>query len=184
VKPTDLRGILQYIPRFRDRTFVIAIDGAIAADDNFANLLLDVAVLRSLNIRVVLVHGAARQIASLAARENTTPTSLDGTGITDADTLRIGIAAANLVTHELLKGLAACDLRAVYANGIVASPVGIIQGIDQLFTGKVEKVEVELFQALLVQGIVPFVPPLGFDGEGRTYRVNSDAIATAIAVAL
>ena len=106
VKPTDLRGILQYIPRFRDRTFVIAIDGAIVADDNFPNLLLDVAVLRSLNIRVVLVHGAAHQIKALAAREQVTPSSLDGTGITDAATLAISIIAANLVTHELLEGLA------------------------------------------------------------------------------
>lgn len=184
MKPTDLRGILQYIPRFRDRTFVVAIDGAIAADDNFANLLLDVAVLRSLNIRVVLVHGAARQIAVLAERENVAPTSLDGTGVTDADTLRIAIAAAHHVTHVLLEGLSTSDLRAVNTNGIVASPVGIIQGVDHLFTGKVEKVDVDLFQTLLVQGIIPIVPPLGFDGEGRTYRVNSDAIACVLGVAL
>ena len=67
MKPTDLRGILQYIPKFRDRIFVISVDGAIVSDENFANLLLDFAVLRSLNIRVALVHGAASQIAALAA---------------------------------------------------------------------------------------------------------------------
>ena len=66
MKPTDLRGILQYIPRFRDKTFVIAADGAVVSHINFANLLLDIAVLRSLNIRVVLIHGAAEQIAQLA----------------------------------------------------------------------------------------------------------------------
>ena len=66
MKPTDLRGILQYIPRFREKIFIIAIDGAIVTDENFANILLDIAVLRSLNIRVVLVHGAAAQIAVLA----------------------------------------------------------------------------------------------------------------------
>ena len=59
MKPTDLRGILQYIPSYRERTFILAVDGAIVTDENFANILLDVAVLRSLNIRVVLVHGAA-----------------------------------------------------------------------------------------------------------------------------
>ena len=59
MKLTDLRGILQYIPHFREKTFILAVDGAIVTDENFANILLDVAVLRSLNIRVVLVHGAA-----------------------------------------------------------------------------------------------------------------------------
>ena len=73
VKPTDLRGILQYIPKFRDRIFVISIDGAIVSDENFANLLLDFAVLRSLNIRVALIHGAASQIAALAAERGVEP---------------------------------------------------------------------------------------------------------------
>jgi len=59
VKLTDLRGILQYIPQFREKTFVLAMDGGIVTDENFATLLLDVALLWSLNIRVVLVHGAA-----------------------------------------------------------------------------------------------------------------------------
>ena len=62
VKLTDLRGILQYIPQFREKTFILAIDGAIVTDDNFATLMLDVALLWSLNIRVVLVHGASAQI--------------------------------------------------------------------------------------------------------------------------
>ena len=66
MKLTDLRGILQYIPQFREKTFILAIDGAIVTDDNFATLLLDVALLWSLNIRVVLVHGASAQIRSLA----------------------------------------------------------------------------------------------------------------------
>ncbi|MGC4075255.1 MAG: hypothetical protein QM760_22690 [Nibricoccus sp.] len=51
IKPTDLRGILKYVPRFQDQIFVIAIDGAIVADENFGNLLVDIAVLRSLGIR-------------------------------------------------------------------------------------------------------------------------------------
>ncbi|HET9129998.1 MAG TPA: amino-acid N-acetyltransferase, partial [Terriglobia bacterium] len=66
MKLTDLRGILQYIPQFREKTFIIAVDGAIVPDENFANIMLDVAVLRSLNIRVVLVHGASMQIKALA----------------------------------------------------------------------------------------------------------------------
>ena len=49
---SDLRGILEYIPRFRERTFIIAIDGGIIESENFSNLLLDLAVLRSLNILV------------------------------------------------------------------------------------------------------------------------------------
>ena len=184
MKPTDLRGILQYIPQFRERTFVLALDGVIVTDENFATLLLDVAVLRSLNIRVVLVHGASAQIKALAEKQGVKASNLDGTGITDAPTLQLSLDAANRLTHEILEGLSANDLRAVCPNSIIAHPLGILQGVDHLFTGKVERVDVELLQTLLAQGIIPVIPPLGFDGDGKTYRVNSDGVALAVAEAL
>jgi amino-acid N-acetyltransferase len=184
VKLTDLRGILQYIPQFREKTFIIAVDGIIITDENFANILLDIAVLRSLNIRVVLVHGAAEQIQALGEKERIVPSNLDGTGVTDAATLQLATDASNRLTHEILEGLASNDLRAACTNAIVAHPVGIIQGVNQQFTGKVERVDTEMLQMLLNLGIVPVVPPLGFDGDGKTYRVNSDSIAVEAAEAL
>jgi amino-acid N-acetyltransferase len=75
VKPTDLRGILQYIPRFREKIFVLSFDGAVVTDDNFPNILLDVAVLRSLNIRVVICHGASAQIKAMAEEQSVKPRS-------------------------------------------------------------------------------------------------------------
>jgi amino-acid N-acetyltransferase len=184
MKPTDLRGILQYIPQFREKTFVLALDGVIVTDENFATLLLDVAVLRSLNIRVVLVHGASAQIKALGERQGVKVSNADGTAITDAPTLQLALDAANRLTHEILEGLSANDLRAVCPNAIIAHPLGILQGVDHLFTGKVERVDVDLLQMLLAQGIIPVIPPLGFDGDGKTYRVNSDSVALAVAEAL
>jgi amino-acid N-acetyltransferase len=184
VKFTDLRGILQYVPRFRERVFVISVDGAIVTDENFPNILLDVAVLRSLNIRVVLVHGASAQIRKLAEEKHVTASDLEGSGVTDAETLKLALTAANRLTHDILEGISANDLRAACTNAIIAHPMGIIQGVDHLFTGRVERVDAEFLQNLLAQGIVPVVPPLGFDGDGRTYRVNSDSVAVAIAEAL
>ena len=185
MKPTDLRGILQYIPQFREKTFVLAMDGAIVTDENFATLLLDVAVLRSLNIRVVLVHGASAQIKALAEEQNIKAVQSrrhGHHGRRHAASSRS--TAANRLTHEILEGLSANDLRAASTNAIIAHPMGIIQGVDHLFTGKVERVDVELLQTLLAQGIIPVIPPLGFDGDGKTYRVNSDGVAVAVAEAL
>ena len=184
MKLTDLRGILQYIPQFREKTFIISVDGAIVTDENFANLLVDIAVLRSLNIRVVLVHGASAQIRALATTQGVNPSDLDGGGVTDEATLKLALTAANRLTHEILEGLAANDLRAACTNAVIAHPLGIIHGVDHLFTGKVERVDVEFLQKLLDQGIIPVMPPLGFDGEGKTYRVNSDGVALAVAEAL
>ncbi len=112
MKVSDLRGILTYIPGFREKTFVIALDGTIIADDNFPNLMLDLAVLRSLSIRLVIVHGAAHQIQELAKQSGVKISNADGTGITDAETLKLALTAANRITHEVLEGLASSDLRA------------------------------------------------------------------------
>ena len=60
----------------------------------------------------------------------------------------------------------------------------LLDGVDQLFTGKVERVDTDFLQSLLADGIIPVLPPLGFDGEGRTYRVNSDGVALEVAEAL
>jgi amino-acid N-acetyltransferase len=183
MKVSDLRGILQYVPRFRDRIFVVAVDGEIVAAPNFANILLDLAVLRSLSIKVILVHGASAQIVQLAQERGVSISNADGTGVTDDHTLKISIEAATNVTNEIMQGLTAVDLRAAYSNAIIAHPAGILGGIDYLHTGRVERVDTKSLHLFLNEGIIPLIPPMGFDGEGRTFRVNSDSIALEVAEA-
>ena len=173
------------MPRFRERVFVIAIDGAGIVDgENFRNLLLDLALLRSLNIHVALVHGAAHQIRRLAEQTRQTPSKLDGTGVTDAVTLDLALTAATRVSHELLEGLTATDLRGSVSNCIVAHPAGILHGVDYLKTGRVERVDTVMLHALMEREIVPVIPPIGCDGEGNSYRLNSDHVAVEVARAL
>jgi amino-acid N-acetyltransferase len=180
----DLREILRYVPQYRDKTFVIALDGALVEHDNFRNLLLDITLMRSLRIGVVLVHGAGHQIAKLAEQSGKTASNIDGTGITDAPTLQLALTAANRVTHEILEGLSATDLRGACSNAVVAHPAGILQGVDQQWTGRVERIDIPLLKALLEHDVIPVIPPLGCDGEGCTYRLNSDAVAMELAKAL
>jgi len=184
MKLPELRGILQYVTRFRDKIFVIAIDGEILASDNFPNILLDIAVLRSLNIKVVLVHGAGSQIERTAVEHDIAISNSDGSGVVDAQTLQLSINVAIRLTNEIMEGLTQVDLRAAYANCIIAHPAGIIGGIDYQFSGKVEKVDTRCLELFLREQIVPVIPPLGFDGEGRTFRVNSDLVALEVASAL
>ena len=181
---SDLREILQYVPRFREKIFVVAVDGEIAASPNFANILLDLAVLRSLSVRVVLVHGASHQVQQAARKAGVKASNTDGTGITDAATLELSIDAAMRLTHEILEGLASVDLRSAYANAVIAHPAGILGGVDQGHTGRIERIDAKCLHMLLHEGIIPVVAPLGFDGEGHTYRVNSDHAAAELAEAL
>src|SRR5262249_5127072 len=81
-------------------------------------------------------------------------------------------------------GLSANDLRGCYGNFLVAHPAGILQGVDYQFTGRVDRVDTVLLQALLERDVIPVIAPLGCDGEGHTYRLNSDTVAVEVARAL
>jgi len=184
MKFADLRGILQYVPQFRGAVFVLAVDGEVVASDNFLGLLLDIAVLHSLSVKVVLVHGASHQIRALSAARGVAISSSDGLGLTDATTLEISEEAINLLDSHILQQLTAVDLRGAVGTWLEAHPAGIIKGRDLGHTGSVEKVDARGLQAILANDMIPVVSPIGYDGQGGVLRLNSDAVALAVATAL
>ncbi len=184
IKPTDLRGILKYVPRFQGQIFVLAIDGSIVADENFSNLLVDVAVLRSLGIKVVLVHGIGQQITELSASRQIPISNGDGTGVTDAATLDLAIRASSRVSHLILEGLTQNTLKCAITNAVRALPVGIIKGVDQQFTGKVDRIDKDFISHLINADILPIIQPIGYGPDGRSLRINSDLLAAEVAEAL
>lgn len=181
---SDLRAILHYVPQFRGRTFVVALDGAVIGSPEFSDILLDLAVLRSLNIRIVLVHGAAAQIEALGRKRGVALSNADGTGITDDATLEVSIDAISRLGNALMQSLTTVKLRTATANAVHAHPAGMLRGVDSMHTGAVERIDSGVLEGLLAQDVLPVVPPLGFDADGQTLRVNSDAVAREVAVAL
>jgi amino-acid N-acetyltransferase len=184
IKPTDLRGILKYVPRFQGQTFVIALDGVIVADDNFPNILTDIAVLRSLGIKIIIIHGIGHQLEELSKARNIPITDVQGKGVADAATLDLAIRASSRVTHLIIEGLTQNSLKAALTNAVRAAPLGIIKGVDHQFTGRVDRVDKEFIMQLIASQVVPVVNPIGFDRDGRPLRINSDLLAAELAEAL
>jgi amino-acid N-acetyltransferase len=141
-------------------------------------------VLRSLGIKIVLVHGIGHQLQELAALRSVAITNADGTGVTDAATLDLAIRASSRISHLILEGLTQNSLKAVITNAVRALPVGIIKGVDQQLTGKVERIDKDLIVELIDKQVVPVVSPLAFGPDGRSLRVNSDLLAAELAESL
>ena len=179
MKPVDLRGILKYVPRFRDHIFVIALDSGIIAHENLHNVLTDIAVLNSLRIKVVLVHGIATQMEQLAGRQKCS--DLYGEGITDAATLEVAIKASSQASYLLMKGLTRAGLQYAHTNALRGVEIGILRGKDYLFSGKIEKMATSSILKLLDDGVLPLFSPILFDRDGQALRANSDALASEIA---
>jgi len=184
IKPADLRGILKYVPMFRGQTFVISVDGSVVADENFRNVLMDLAVLRSLNIRIVLVHGVGQQIRSLGEERGVSIGDAYGMGPTDPATLDLAIEATGQVSYDILSQFTELGISCAMTNAVRSTEVGVIKGEDFLLTGKVDRIDAAFLGKLLDDGVLALVSPLAATREGQLLRVNSDNIAAEIACAL
>jgi amino-acid N-acetyltransferase len=162
---------------FRDHVFVLAIDGSLVAHENFQNVLLDIAVLRSLNIKVVLVHGVGQQIEVLAKQKETAISDPQ----TDAVTLELATEAAAMVSLKVMQGLTRNGLRCATCNGVRSKEIGIFKGKDQLSSGAVDKIDEVLFNKLLDADTIPVITPIAFNRDGAPLRINSDLLASELA---
>jgi len=184
LSPADLRGVLKYVPLWRNHTFVIALDGSVIAEETINNLMLELAVLRNLGIRLIIVYGIGAQIKQLASDLNVRISDAHGYGPTDLATLEVAITAAGRVGHMVERGLTHNGLKCARVNAIRATDKGIIGGTNQLFTGKVDKIDVDLLKTLMERELVPIISPIAFTRDGSERRINSDQLASDLAIAL
>ena len=175
---------LRYVREFKDKFVVLAIDGSVINHPNFSNVLVDVAVLRSLNIKIGIVHGAAHEIERIANSTHVTLSDFLGNGVTDEQTLKIAMQASNNMSQKILEGLASVDLKGAITNSLEAHPLGILKGVNHAYSGKVEKVDKSFVQTLLDHNIIPVMPCVAGNGENSFYRINSDQVAVSLATQL
>lgn len=184
-KARTLREALPWITRWTGRTLVVKYGGnamSKAADVAFAG---DVALLRAVGLRVVVVHGGGPQISALGQRLGLTPTFVDGRRRTDEVTLQAVTMALLGDVSPRLVGLV--QSAGAPATGIAGSDAGLITvtPVPELgLVGDVARVDPAVVTTLLDDGIVPIVASLGRGADGQTYNVNADAVAAALAEGL
>lgn len=182
-KASDLRGILEYVPLYRGQTFVLSIDGSIVDCDNFANIVTDIAVLRSLGINVVVVHGIGLQLRR-AAERGAKLSDIYGSNPVDDATLAEARRASAVVLQRIVDEFAAQNVKCVSTNAVRATEVGIISGVDYLNAGRIEKIDFKTIENLLDLGMAPIFSPMATRRDGRICRINSDLLAAELAVGL
>ena len=180
IKPTDLRGILEYVPIFRNHVFVIALDGSLIAHDNFQDVLLDIAVLRSLNIKIVLVYGIGHQLETFSKSRQIPITDAFGDGKTDAQTLELAVEVSAIVNSRIIQGITRNGLRCALTNAVRSKEIGISKGEDLLFSGTIDKTDTTFLNHLLNNNTIPIVAPIAFNREGMSLRINSDLLAAEL----
>ncbi|MEN3374307.1 amino-acid N-acetyltransferase [Dechloromonas sp. ZS-1] len=187
------RAVTPYINAFRGKTFVIAFGGKAAEGEFAKTLAYDVNLLASLGIRLVLVHGARPQIEEELREKNIESRYHRGYRVTDAETLDCVLDAVGSVYLEiealLSQGLpntpmANSRIRVIGGNFITGQPIGVLDGIDLQYAGKVRKVDAEGINAQLGLGNILLLNCEGPSPTGEIFNLQMEEVAEAVAVSI
>ena len=177
-----LREAAPYIHAFRGKTFVIAVPGETLADRSFNSLAQDVNLLASLGVRLVLAHGARPQIE--AALGSIASQYVRGIRVTGEAELAVVKQEAGRLRLEIEAALGALRAKVTSGNFVVARPIGVIDGVDLMYSGEVRKVDAQAVAEHLALGEVVVVSPLGFSPTGEMFNLTLENVASEVAVAL
>ncbi|MEO1889192.1 MAG: amino-acid N-acetyltransferase [Cycloclasticus sp.] len=184
------RNTAPYIHAHRGKTFVINFSGEAVDDDTFSTLIEDLALLNSLGIRLILVHGIRPQLEKKIAAKKRTSHVFRHLRVTDKETLEMAKEAtgtvrtnieAMLSTSLANTPMADSSIRVASGNFITAKPLGVINGVDYQFTGETRRVDCKAISSTLDSGHIVLVSPIGYSPTGDVFNLRSEEIATAIA---
>ncbi len=187
------RSVAPYIHMHRGKTFVVGIAGEAIAAGKLQHLAQDLALIQSMGVKIVLVHGFRPQVNEQLKAKGHTPRYSHGMRITDETALDCAQEAAGQLRYEIeaafSQGLpntpmAGATVRVMSGNFITARPVGILDGVDFQHSGLVRKVDVAGITRTLDMGAMVLLSPFGFSPTGEAFNLSMEEVATSVATAL
>ena len=208
-KKTEIDGLheaevlslaLPYMQRYTGRTVVVKYGGNAMGDESLGKAFCqDVALLKQAGVHPVVVHGGGPQIGSMLERMQIKSEFKDGLRVTDHDTIEIvEMVLAGSINKSIVASINSEGARAVGLCGkdgnmvlveklrrTTVDPDSNIERIVDLgFVGEPKEVDSTVLDLVIEAGLIPVVAPVCFGKDGKTYNVNADTFAGALASAL
>ncbi|WP_294147277.1 acetylglutamate kinase [uncultured Selenomonas sp.] len=197
-KAAILVDALPYIQEFYGKTVVIKYGGnAMVSDDLKEKVMEDIALLKYVGVRPVIIHGGGPEITGFLKKVGKETSFVSGLRVTDEETVEIAeMVLDGKVNSEIVNLL---NHRGVKAVGISGKDAGLIRAkkklatvydgddkkkVDIGYVGQVEDVDTGILDDLLEGGYIPVIAPIGVDEDGMSYNINADYVAAEIAGAL
>jgi amino-acid N-acetyltransferase len=187
------RNTAPYINSHRDKTFVLMLGGEVARHDNFANIIHDIALLNSLGVKLVLIHGSRPQIDQRLANAGLRSEFYDDRRITDSIAMEhVKDAAGSLrAQFEALLSMGlpnspmqGAKIRVCSGNFVSAKPLGVLDGVEFQHTGKVRGIDADAITQQLDDGSIVLLSPLGYSPTGEIFNLALEDIAVHCASAI
>ena len=187
------RTAAPYIHAHRGKTVVLQFDGDLIDSEGFAHLVHDVALLNSLGIRLVIIFGARPQIEKRQKQRNIDSKIVRGLRLTDEvsiDCVKEAVGAVRIQIEALLSmglpnsPMEAAQVKVTSGNFIMAKPIGVIDGIDLVFTGEVRRVDTQAMISKLDNNEIILLPPIGYSPTGEVFNLRATEVAMKVAISL
>jgi len=187
------RAVAPYIHMHRGKTFVVGMTGEAIAAGKLGSIVTDLALIQSMGVKIVLVHGFRPQVNEQLRAKGHEARFAQGQRVTDAVALDCAQEAAGQLRYEIeaafSQGLpntpmAGATVRVISGNFLTARPLGIIDGVDFKHTGVVRKIDVAGISQSLDSGALVLLSPFGFSPTGEAFNLAMEEVATSVAIAL
>ena len=187
------RSVAPYIHMHRGKTFVVGLTGEAIAAGKLPHIAQDLALIQSMGVKIVLVHGFRPQVNEQLRAKGQQSKYSHGMRITDEVALDCAQEAAGQLRYEIeaafSQGLpntpmAGSTVRVISGNFITARPVGVVDGVDFRHSGLVRKVDVAGITRTLDFGAMVLLSPFGFSPTGEAFNLTMEEVATSVAIAL
>ena len=189
---------LPYIREFAGKTIVVKYGGNAMGGANLTDqVMADIALMKFVGIRPVVVHGGGPDISAQLERLGKKSEFIGGLRVTDAETAAIAeMVLVGKINRALVDGLNRQGVRAVGLSGKDAhflraekqsgtiNENGQRRPVDIGYVGRVAHIDTSLITDLLARDYVPVVAPVGYGSAGETFNINADTVAAELAGAL
>ena len=188
IRVSVLSEALPYIQRFENKRIVIKYGGSAMADKTLQNAIFrDLALLSSVGVQIVVVHGGGPEINQWLKKLGIKPVFLDGLRITDNETMDVvEMVLAGRVNKQIVSGI---NNHGNLAVGLCGIDGGLIEartlgGGSYGRVGEVAKVNTNILSPILEKGYVPVISSVANSSDGRSHNINADTVAGELAAAL
>ena len=179
----DVNNVPKYIKKYKKDLIVIKYGGNVLIDRKiFNNFIQDISILNKLGLSIVVVHGGGPRIERELKKASIESKFINGLRITDKNVISIVEKVLIDFNNDIVNSLNKKGSRAVSMHTKINNVINVIPDKPELgFVGVPQKINVELIKNIINQKQIPIVAPLGLDKDKKTYNINGDTAASAIA---
>lgn len=186
MKAETLIEALPYIRDFSEKRVIVKYGGSAMLDEKLQqSVIKDVALLKLVGMKPIIVHGGGKEISKWVRLMGKEPEFAEGFRVTDDDTMEVAEMVLNKVNKHLVQMMEKLGVRAAGISGkdggTIICDKKLVNGRDIGYVGDVREVNPELIDTLLENDFVPIIAPIGLGDDYKSYNINADDAACAIA---